>query len=253
MAGVAGRVALITGAGSAEGIGFAIARALRDAGARVAITATTARIHDRAAELGVHAHIADLTRPDDVAALVASVETALGPVEILVNNAGMVQTGEPMIEADAADMGDAEWYRVMELNLMTAVRTTRACLPAMRKAGRGRVVMMSSVTGPMTAIAGQAAYGAGKSAMMGLVRGLALEEGPRGITVNGVGPGWIATASSLPEEIIAGNHTPIGRPGTPAEVAHAVLMLAADEAGYMTGQLVVVDGGNTIQDIKVAL
>lgn len=259
MAGVAGRVALVTGAGSAEGIGFATARALRAAGARVAISSTTDRIFERADELcggsggGVFAATADLTRPDDTARLVAEVEAALGPIDILVNNAGMVQTGVEVAGGPLTETDEAAWAWGIEVNLTSAMRLTRGVLPGMCARGYGRIVQMSSVTGPVVAIAGSAPYAAAKAGLVGLTRALALEVGPRGVTVNAVGPGWIETGSSSAAEITAGRFTPVGRPGRPEEVAHAVLFLAAEEAGYVTGQLIVVDGGNTVQEYKVAL
>ncbi|MFN6951822.1 MAG: SDR family NAD(P)-dependent oxidoreductase [Albidovulum sp.] len=150
-------------------------------------------------------------------------------------------------------MDEAAWAYGIEINLTSAMRLTRALLPGMCARGFGRVVQMSSVTGPVVAIAGSATYAAAKAGLMGLTRALALEVGPKGVTVNAVGPGWIRTDSSSAAEITAGHHTPVGRPGRPEEVAHAVLFLAAEEASYITGQLVVVDGGNTLQEYKVSL
>lgn len=252
MAGVKDRVALVTGAGSPGGIGFAIARALVAAGARVAVTATSARIHDRAAELGAMGHMADLTDPSQVAALFAAVEVRLGPVEVLVNNAGMVQTGKSVKRQQLSGWSDAAWAHHMALNINTTFHCCRAALPGMAERGHGRIVNISSVTGPVVAIDGSSAYATAKAGVTGMTRAIALEYGRQGITCNAVLPGWIATASSSPKEIRAGKATPAGRPGTPDEVAACALFLASDEASYVTGTTLVVDGGNTLQEIKGA-
>lgn len=249
---VAGRVALVTGAGSRGGIGFAIAGALVRAGARVAITATSGRIHDRGKELGAFAHIADLTDPSQVAGLFLAVEQALGPVEILVNNAGMVQTGKEVDRAQLAGWSDAAWAHHMALNINTTFHCCRAALPGMAARGHGRIVNISSVTGPVVTIDGSSAYATAKAAITGMTRSIALEYGSRGVTCNAVLPGWIATESSSEDEIAAGGRTPAGRPGTPDEVAACALFLASDEASYVTGAMLVVDGGNTLQEMKGA-
>ena len=250
--GVRNRVALVTGAGAPDGIGFAIARRLHAAGARVALTATTARIFDRQASLGegTFATTADLTRPEDIARLVSEAEAALGPIDILINNAGMVQTGKPQKRSTLADATDAAWAFGLDINLTQVFRLTRAILPGMVARGYGRIILMSSVTGPVTAIHGSAIYGTAKAALTGMARAVALENGPHGITCNCIGPGWIHTGSSSAREVAAGKRTPAGRAGTPDEIAHAALFLAAAEASYITGQLIVVDGGNTLQEMK---
>lgn len=253
MAGVAGRVALVTGAGSAQGIGFASAAILAAQGAKVAITSTTERIFERRHELppGAFAMPADLTDPEQVEALVGAAQQALGPIEILVNNAGMVQTGVADATAGPfATLGDDAWRRGLEMNLMTAVRLTRALLPGMTERRYGRIVHVSSVTGPLVSNPGSGIYSAAKAAMTGMTRSLAIEVARHGIMVNCVGPGWIATASQSSEEAIAGRHTPIGRSGTPAEIGAVVAFLASEEASYVTGQLVVADGGNALQEYK---
>lgn len=250
MAKVAGRVALVTGAGSPGGIGFAIARALVAAGAKVAVTATTDRIHARGSELGCFSHIADLTDPHQVAGLFRAVEDALGPVEILVNNAGMVQSGHEEARAQLAGWTDAAWAHHMALNINTTFHCCRAALPGMAERGHGRIVNISSVTGPVVTIDGSSAYATAKAAVTGMTRSIALEYGARGITCNAVLPGWIQTASSSEAEIRAGGRTPAGRPGTPDEVAACALFLASDEASYVTGAMLVVDGGNTLQEMK---
>jgi 3-oxoacyl-[acyl-carrier protein] reductase len=248
--GVKGRVAVVTGAGAPGGIGFAIARALVEGGARVCVTATTDRIHDRARELGALSHIADLTDPAQVAGLFAAVDAQLGPVEILVNNAGMVQTGKRVKRGHLADWSDRDWAHHMALNINTTFHSCRAALPGMAARGYGRIVNISSVTGPVVTIDGSSAYATAKAAITGMTRSIALEYGRQGITCNAVLPGWIATESSSPKEIRAGQRTPAGRPGTPDEVAACVLFLASEAAAYVTGAMLVVDGGNTLQEMK---
>lgn len=255
MAGVQGRVALVTGAGAADGIGFATARLLRAAGAKVAITATTDRIFDRLVELGdgCFAATADLTDPAHVTTLVAAATAALGPIDILVNNAGMGQTGITTKRATLAETTDAAWAYQLGISLTSAFKVSRAVLPGMIARGYGRIVHMSSVTGPLVGIDGSGPYATAKAGLVGMARGMAIENGGYGITVNCIGPGWIETGSSSPAEVTAGRYTPVGRPGRPVEIGHVAVFLASEEASYLTGQLIVVDGGNTLQEFKVAL
>lgn len=252
MPGVLGRVALVSGCGSAEGIGFATARALLQGGASVVVTSTTSRIHERAKQLGPRclAVIADLTNPADVASLIAEARKRFGRIDILVNNAGMLQQGRKHRHAAVEKIRDDDWQRDLALNVTTAFNMTRAVLPFMLRRGFGRIVNVASVTGPLVAIETSGGYAAGKAAMIGLTRTTAIENAARGITCNAVLPGWIATASSSPKEIRAGKATPARRPGTAAEVAACCLFLASDEASYVNGTTLVVDGANSIVEMK---
>jgi 3-oxoacyl-[acyl-carrier protein] reductase len=256
MPGVEGRVALVTGAGSGEGIGFATARLLRAKGAKVAITSTTDRIFERLDELGggdqIYAKAADLTDSAQVTSLIEGVEDALGPIDAVINNAGMVQVGREESWSSLVDVSEESWRYLMDINLTSVFLVTKALLPGMLERRYGRIVQMSSVTGPVVGIPGGAPYGAAKAGLLGMARSLAIEASPF-VTVNCIGPGWIKTSVTEEDDIIAGNHTPAGRPGTPDEVGHVAVFLASEEASYITGQLIVVDGGNSIQEHKVAL
>jgi 3-oxoacyl-[acyl-carrier protein] reductase len=250
-----GRIALVTGAGSPTGIGFATARVLGREGAAVAVTSTTGRIHERVQELRelsyeAHGTVADLTDREQVAWAIAEIADRFGRIDILVNNAGMTSVGDTAEEASFVTLDGARWDLELDRTLGTAFNVTRAALPEMVARGWGRVVMVSSVTGPVVTAPGSSGYAAAKAGMDGLMRAIAIEVAAAGVTVNSVQPGWIATGSQLPDEAVAGLHTPIGRSGTPEEIAEVVAFLASDRASYVTGTTIVVDGGNTIQEIK---
>jgi 3-oxoacyl-[acyl-carrier protein] reductase len=248
-------VALITGAGSPDGIGFATARLLGRQGFRLSITSTTPRIDERARELRnegctVISAVADLVRANEAQLVATKTVDQDGRIDALINNAGLTPVGQSEITKPFADFTEAEWDQVIALNLKTAFHMTQAVLPHMLRAGYGRIVNVSSVTGPVASNPGATAYSAAKSAMVGLTRGLALEVARSGITVNAVAPGWIGTGSSTQQELVAGLNTPVGRPGTADEVAALIAFLASQSASYITGEMVVIDGGNTIQEYK---
>lgn len=246
-------VAIVTGAGSAEGIGMAAALRLGRTGMRVVVTSTTERIHERAAELreaGIEASgiVADLTVQRDVDSLVATATQTFGALAVLVNNAGMTSLSSPDSPASIDEISIEQWRLSIERNLTTALRMTRAVLPGMRDNGYGRIVNVASISGPVMAYTGDVAYHAAKAGMLGLTRAAALDVATSGITVNAVAPGWIATSSSSEHELDMGRATPVGRSGTPGEVAAAIAFLASSEASYITGQLIVVDGANSINE-----
>jgi 3-oxoacyl-[acyl-carrier protein] reductase len=243
-------VAVVTGAGSPSGIGFATAAALGLAGHRLVVVSTTGRIKDRAAELradGFDAHpvVADLTVEADVETLREFAE-ALGDVAVLVNNAGMAVLGEMDAPGDLEALDLEAWRRSLDRNLTSAFLVTRAFLIGMKSRRCGRIVNVSSTTGAVGAVAGDTAYAAAKAGLVGFTRALALEAAPYGVTVNAVAPGWIATGSQTEREAAAGLRTPVRRSGTPQEVAALIAFLASPAAAYVVGQLVVADGGNAL-------
>ena len=246
-----GRVAIVTGAGAADGIGMACARGLVAEGARVVLAATSDRVHDRAGELGAAAVgvVGDLTREADATALVAAAVERFGRVDVLVNNAGMTSTAAGSdVDADVESLALDDWRASISRNLDTAFLVSRAVVPSMRSQGYGRIVTVSSTTGIVSAMPGQASYAAAKAALVGLSRALALEVVADGITVNVVAPGYVATGSQLTFEVGAADSGPIARSGTPAEIAAAVLFLAHESASFVTGATLVVDGGHSLPE-----
>jgi 3-oxoacyl-[acyl-carrier protein] reductase len=238
---LSGKTALITGASG--GIGGAIARALHRQGAAVLLAGTRqAALEALAAELGERArvHAADLADPAAADALVKDAEAALGKLDILVNNAGLTRDGL------AVRMKDEDWQKVLDVDLTAGFRLARGALRGMMRRRFGRIIGISSVVG-VVGNAGQANYAAAKAGMIGLSKALAAEVASRGITVNCVAPGFIASAMTdalTPEQKarIAGA-IPMGRLGAPEDVAASVVFLASDQAAYVTGQTIHVNGG----------
>lgn len=252
---LSGQVAIVSGAGNAEGIGIAVAKRLGDLGARLIITGSSARIHDRVAELSaggyqVEGRHADLTQEAQVIELVAWAESLWGRIDVLVNNAGMAMLGDPEPFAEVAKMSLDAWNASIARNLTTAFLLTRAVLPGMQDRRYGRIVHVSSTTGTRVSNPGEAAYAVAKAGMVGMNMSLALEVARYGITVNTVAPGWIATQSSTPEELAAARYAPVGRAGRPEEVAAAVAFLSSPESSYIHGETLVVDGGNCLRENK---
>ncbi|RBP95612.1 3-oxoacyl-[acyl-carrier-protein] reductase [Rhodobacter sp. 140A] len=236
-----GKSALVTGASG--GIGGAIAKALHGAGAKVALSGTRVEpLEALAAELGEGAYVcpANLSDADSVEALPKAAVAAMGALDILVNNAGITRDNLFM------RMSDEEWQSVLDVNLTSAFRLMRGSLRGMMKARWGRIISISSIVGA-TGNPGQGNYAAAKAGLVGMSKSLAYEVASRGITVNCVAPGFIATAMTekLNDEQkgkILGQ-IPAGRMGSAEEIAAAVLYLASPEAGYVTGATLHVNGG----------
>ena len=236
-----GQAVLVTGASG--GIGGAIARALHRHGATVALAGTrTAALDALAQQLGDRTHVltADLADPDAVERLARDAEAAMGKLDILVNNAGITRDNL------ALRMKDEDWQAVLDVNLTAAFRLTRAALRGMVRRRHGRIIGIASVVG-VTGNPGQANYAAAKAAMIGMTKSLAAEVATRGITVNCIAPGIIATAMTdklnddQKARILA--QIPMARLGLPADVAPAAIYLASAEAAYVTGQTLHVNGG----------
>ena len=239
------QVAVVTGA--ARGIGRGIASVLSAEGARVVVVdLDEALATEIAAELGAVAIAADVTDRGSVEAMAARVTEELGRIDIVAANAGIYPF------ADLTELSEELWSQVMDVNVGGAVRTVQACLPPMRERAYGRIVLTSSITGPITGQTGFAHYGASKAAMLGFMRSAAVELAPSGITINAVMPGNVSTEgfadTSDEHQRRMLSSIPMGRYAEPEEVGWAVRFLASPEAGYITGQTLIVDGGQVLPE-----
>jgi 3-oxoacyl-[acyl-carrier protein] reductase len=241
-----GKVAIVTGAG--QGIGAAIARRFAQEGAQVIVNARTEAkvinvVDGITADGGIaHGVPADIGDVAGVERLIAGTRQRFQHIDILVHNAGIFPYN-PL-----EDMDDDSWTKVINVNLTSAYRLTKACIPAMKERGAGRVLFTSSVQGNYVAVPGCAHYAASKAGLTGLIKSAAMELAPYKITVNGVEPGLVMTsgveqALSERKRGLMAQYVPLKRWGEPVEIAHAMLYLASGEAAYVTGQTIVVDGG----------
>ena len=252
---VSGRSVVVTG--GTKGIGKGIAAVFAQAGARVTIVgrdeataqAATAELASGGADVAFV--VADVSRPADCTRMAREVVAQRGGIDVLCANAGIFPAQK------LADMSEADFDEVFDTNVKGCVFSVQACTDALAASGHGRVVLTSSITGPITGYPGWAHYGASKAAQLGFLRTAAIELAPKGITVNAVLPGNIATEglADLGEDYLAtmAASIPLKRLGDPEDIGYAALFFATDEAGYITGQTIVVDGGQVLPESPAAL
>ena len=253
------QVCLVTGVGNPMGIGFGCAKQLGLSGATLIITATTDRIFQRVEELKalgiekVDGYVINLCDREAVENMVSSIEQKYGKIDVLVNNAGnasITERAQGDIHPSLELMTYEEWDCIINRNLTLTFNVTREVLKVMRKNQYGRIVFISSVTGPLVTHNGVSAYGAAKAGITALSKSIAYEEGKNHIISNCILPGWIATGMLTPDRLEAGSRNPLGRPGSSDEVGYLTVYLTSKENSYVSGQDIVIDGGNWIQEMK---
>jgi 3-oxoacyl-[acyl-carrier protein] reductase len=250
------KIALITGAGRSKGMGYASAKKLAEEGAKIAIAATSNEIIERANELtkkgyNVIPFQVDLTVMSDVLKMVDKIAEHYGTIDIVVNNAGIGPRGSSTLDSVGKyfiDLTEEEWDAQIAANLKTTFNCIKAVLPIMINKRYGKIVNMSSVTGPFVSIPGTSAYSAAKGGVSGLTKALALEVAEYNITVNSIAPGWIDTGKPLERK--GGLSSPMKRAGRPEEAANLVLFLSSDDSSYLTGHDIILDGGHILQEHK---
>ncbi|VXB07187.1 3-oxoacyl-ACP reductase FabG [Pseudoclavibacter sp. 8L] len=248
--------------GGTKGIGFGIASVFAQAGARVAVAgrsqtgvdtavAALSLVADADTRARISGFTVDVTDPESCRALAASTAAVFGGIDVLCANAGIFP------QADLATMTPAQLDEVLDTNVKGTIYAVQACLPALRESGRGRVVLTSSITGPTTGYPGWSHYGASKAAQLGFMRTAAIELAKHAITVNAVLPGNVESAGldEMGEDYLASmtSAVPLRRLGRAEEIGYAAAFLASREAGYITGQTIVVDGGQTLPESPDAL
>jgi 3-oxoacyl-[acyl-carrier protein] reductase len=254
-ASIAGRSVIVTGA--SKGIGKGIARVFAKAGAKVLIVARDLAAAQRTADEikaaggTAAAHAADVTKWEDMERMAIAAAKAHGPVDILCANAGIFPA------AKLTEMTAEKWDEVLATNLKGTFLAVKACLPAMKKKGKGRIIVTSSITGPVTGYPGWTHYGASKAGQLGFLRTAAIELAPSNITINAVMPGNIRTEGLEglgPEyEKKMTDSVPLRRLGTVEDIGYGALYFASDEAGYVTGQTLIIDGGQILPESLAAL